>query len=342
MRAVQYVGEREAVVGARPDPRPGPGQVVIQMKAAGICGSDLHAYRHPRPDVVESGRVPGHEPAGVIAALGPDVRGWSVGDRVTVYFRRVCGQCHYCLIGRANVCLNRRGSYGVGPGLADGACAEQMVVDAQYLLPIPEDFSFEDAAIVACQGGTAYYPLSRLEVSGRNVLVVSGLGPVGLLATLFATAMGAASVGIDPSPTRRALAERLGAGHTLDPLTGPVGEQLRAIHPDGADRLIETSGSNAAHGAIGDLLKPLGMAAIVGLGSSDFKMPLGALTMRELIVFGTSIYPDSQYDQIWRFLRRHGLRPSQVVTDRFPIEEGARAFHLADTATAGKVCFTFA
>ena len=64
--------------------------------------------------------------------------------------------------------------------------------------------------------------------------------------------------------------------------------------------------------------------------------------LRELIVFGTSIYPDSQYDQIWRFLRRHGLRPSQVVTDRFPIEEGARAFHLADTATAGKVCFTFA
>src|SRR3989442_77565 len=125
----------------------------------------------PRPDVVESGRVPGHEPAGVIAALGPDVRGWSVGDRVTVYFRRVCGQCHYCLIGRANVCLKRRGSYGVGPGLADGACAEQMVVDAQYLLPIPEDFSFEDAAIVACQGGTAYYPLSRLEVSGRDVLV---------------------------------------------------------------------------------------------------------------------------------------------------------------------------
>jgi threonine dehydrogenase-like Zn-dependent dehydrogenase len=341
MQAVHYVAERQAAVGVRPDPQPGPGQVVIRMKAAGICGSDLHAYRHPREDVVQSGRVPGHEPAGVIEALGADVRGWSVGDRVTVFFRKVCGQCHYCRIGRANVCLNRGGSYGVGPGLADGACAERMVVEAQYLMPIPEDFSFEDAAIVACQGGTAYYPLTRLGVSGRDVLVVSGLGPVGLLATLFATAMGATIVGIDPSAERRALAAGLGAGRTLDPGDGPVGEQLRAIYPDGADKLIETSGSNVAHAAIGDLLKPLGMAAIVGLGSSEFKMPLGALTMRELIVFGTSIYPDSQVEEIWSFLRRHGLKPSQVVTDRFPIEEGARAFQLADRATAGKVCFTF-
>jgi len=341
MRAVRYVGEREAAVGTRPDPRPGPGEVVIRMKAAGICGSDLHAYRHPRPDVVESARVPGHEPAGVIEALGPDVSGWSVGDRVTVFFRKVCGQCHFCRIGRANVCLNRGGSYGVGLGLADGACAERMVAAAQYLLPIPDDFSFEDAAIVACQGGTAYYPLTRLGVSGRDVLVVSGLGPVGLLATLFASAMGATIVGIDPAPERRALAERLGAGHTLDPLVGPIGEQLRAIYPDGADKLLEASGANAAHAVIGDLLKPLGMAAIVGLGSSEFKMPLGALTMRELIVFGTSIYPDSQYEEIWRFLRRHGLRPSQVVTDRFGIEDGVRAFQLADRATAGKVCFTF-
>ena len=89
------------------------------------------------------------------------------------------------------------------------------------------------------------------------------------------------------------------------------------------------------------LLKPLGMAAIVGLGSSDFEMPLGTLAMRELIVFGTSIYPDSQYDEIWRFLRRHRLSPSQDVTDRFRIEDGARAFQLADGATAGKVCLTF-
>src|SRR5262249_54434725 len=163
----------------------------------------------------------------------------------------------------ANVCTNRRGSYGVGPGLADGAHAEYMAVEAQYLLRLPDDFSFEDGAIVACQGGTAYYPLTRLGVNGRHLVVISGLGPGGLLATLFGSRMGGTYVGMDRSPERRAFAERLGAVKTYDPTAGTVGEQLKADFPDGADKLAECSGANAAHAAIGDLLKPLGMAAIV-------------------------------------------------------------------------------
>jgi threonine dehydrogenase-like Zn-dependent dehydrogenase len=341
MRALRFAGDREAVLQDKADPRPRPNEVVIKMHAAGICGSDLHGYRHPRPDVIESGRVPGHEPAGEILELGAEVRGWKVGDRVTIYFRLICGECAYCRVGRGNVCTNRRGSYGVGLGLLDGAHAELMVVEAQALLRVPEDFSCEDAAIVACQGGTAYYPLTRLAVSGRDVLVVSGLGPVGLLATLFASRMGATIVGIDPAPERRALGEKLGAARTIDPAAGPVGEQLRAYFPDGADKLLEASGASPAHAAIPDLLKPLGMAALVGLGNPELKLPLGQVAMRELILFGTSIFPDSQYDEIWEFMRRHGIRPSQVVTDRFPIEEGPRAYQLADTATAGKVCFAF-
>jgi len=311
------------------------------MKAAGICGSDLHVYRHPDARFVDSGRVPGHEPAGVIAEVGADVRGWSVGDRVTAYFRQVCGTCHYCSSGHSNVCTNRRGSYGVGPGTADGADAEYMVVEAQYLFAVPSDFSLEDAAIVACQGGTAYYPLTRLAASGQDVLVVSGLGPVGLLATLFGSRMGAEIVGIDPSPDRRALAEQLGALRTFDPAAGSIGEQVRACYPQGADKLFEASGAAPAHAAIPDLLRPLGMAALVGLGNAELKMSLSAVVHRELVVFGTSAFPTSQYDEIWRFLRRHRITPSQVVTHRFSIEQGAEAFRIADTATTGKVCFAF-
>src|SRR5579859_6737169 len=312
------------------------------MQAAGICGSDLHIYRHPDPRFVESGRVPGHEPAGIIAELGSDVRGWSVGDRVTAYFRQVCGTCHQCRTGHSNVCTNRRGSYGVGPGTADGADAEYMVVEAQYLFKVPDDFSLEDGAIVACQGGTAYYPLTRLGASGQDVLVVSGLGPVGLLATLFGSRMGAEVVGIDPSPERRALAEKLGARRTVDPTAGPIGEQVRAFYPGGADKLFEASGAPPAHLAIPDLLRPLGMAALVGLGNTEFKLPLGQIVHRELIVFGTSIFPMTQYDEMWRFFRRHAISPSQVVTHRFSLEEGAEAFRLADSASTGKVCFALA
>src|SRR5215471_2550801 len=247
MQALRYVGEREVVCYDRADPRPGPNEVVLRMQAAGICGSDLHVYRRPGADFVDKRRVPGHEPAGIIDEIGADVRGWQVGDRVTSYFRQVCGSCLYCRSGHSNVCTNRGDSYGVGLGTADGAHAERMVVQAKLLFRVPDDFSLEDAAIVSCQGGTAYYPLTRLAASGQDVLVVSGLGPVGLLATLFGSRMGAEVVGIDPSAERRELAEQLGAVRTFDPTAGAIGEQVRTWYPRGADKLFEASGAAAAH-----------------------------------------------------------------------------------------------
>jgi threonine dehydrogenase-like Zn-dependent dehydrogenase len=337
VRALSIVGERQVAVGDWPDPTPGPGEVVIQMKAAAICGSDLHPYRHPRGGR-EGAVIPGHEPAGVIVEVGPEVRGWSVGDRALVYFRRTCGECYYCRTGHRNVCANRRTSYGVG---ANGSDAEYMAVEAPSLLPLPEDLSFVDGAVLACQAGTAYYPLSRLGCSGRDTLVVSGLGPVGLLATMFATAMGARVIGIDPSAERRDLARRQGAEFTLDPREGHLGEQVKAIAPLGADQLIETSGANAAHAVIGEMVKPLGQVAIVGLGSDNFSMPLMHLVHRQLQLFGTSIYPDTQVPEICAFLRRHQLRLDTVISHYFPLERGPEAFQLADTATAGKVCFQF-
>jgi threonine dehydrogenase-like Zn-dependent dehydrogenase len=88
-------------------------------------------------------------------------------------------------------------------------------------------------------------------------------------------------------------------------------------------------------------MRPLGMAALVGLGTAELKMPLGPVVHRELILFGTSIFPTSQYDEMWEFFREHRIAPSRVVTHRFSIDQGTEAFQLADTATKGKVCFTF-
>jgi propanol-preferring alcohol dehydrogenase len=311
------------------------------MRATAICGSDLHPYRHADPSRFEVDYVPGHEPCGDIVAVGRDVTGWKVGDPAVVYFRRTCGHCHYCRSGHRNVCANRRTSYGHGGG-ANGSFAEYMAVEARSLMRKPEYLSYFEGAAISCQGGTAYYPLSRLGVSGRDLLVVSGLGPVGLFATMFARAMGARVVGIDPSAPRRALAAQLGAEMTFDPTAGPIGEQLRSHYPDGADKLIETSGSPAAHGTVGDLLKPLATAAMVGLGTPTFSMPLSHLAMRQLTVFGTSIYPDTQFEEICRFLRDHKISLESIVTHRFTLEDGAEAYRMAETATTGKVAFTFA
>jgi threonine dehydrogenase-like Zn-dependent dehydrogenase len=158
---------------------------------------------------------------------------------------------------------------------------------------------------------------------------------------LFAKAMGATIVGVDPSAGRRELAQQLGAATTLDPTDGPIGEQLGASYSGGADKLIETSGSPAAHAAIGDLLRPLGAAALVGLGTAELKMPLMRLVHKELTIFGTSIYPDRQFDEICQFLKRHDIRLSSIVSHRFSLDEGPEAFETAASATSGKVCFGF-
>lgn len=338
MRALSYTGERQVIVKDKPEPAPGPNEVVVQIRATAICGSDLHAYRHPSPEMIAADATPGHEPCGVIVALGADVRGWAVGDPVVVYFRRTCGACRFCRQGHRNLCLNRRSSYGHGPG-ADGSHAEYMAVETGSLLRLPDYLSFRDGAILACQGGTAFAPLTRLGVSGRDTLVVSGLGPVGLLATLFGTALGARVIGIDPSAGRRALAAEIGAAATIDPAAGDVVAAVRAHCPIGADALIETSGAAAAHAVIGDLLRPRGRAALVGLGNPTFTSPLMRLVHRELTLIGSSIYPDGQFEELCEFIRRHGIDLGRIVSHDLTLEDGPRAFQLADSATTGKICF---
>ncbi len=338
MRALKIAGERQVVVVDLPDPRPEPNEVIVQMKASAVCGSDLHPYRHPRPADLEM--VPGHEPSGVIVEVGSAVQDWQVGDRVVVYFRRTCGKCSYCRKGFRNACLNRRGSYGHGNG-PNGSNAEYMAVEENSLMRLPDDFSFVDGAIVACQAGTAYAPLTRLQPNGRDILIVSGLGPVGLLATMFGSAMGARVVGIDPVAQRRELALALGASNVLDPTSGSLLDDLHAIDPLGGDKLIETSGANPAHAVIPQLLKAFGEAALVGLGSQNFSVPLMGIVHRQITVFGSSIYPDTLLPEIFEFVRRHQLSLSSVISQYFPLEQGPEAFKIAESATTGKICFTF-
>jgi propanol-preferring alcohol dehydrogenase len=339
VKALRTSGERQVEVLDLPIPKPEPGEVVIEMKATGICGSDLHPYRRPTRWHLEGGFISGHEPCGVIAEVGPGVTGWKVGDRVVPYFRRTCGECANCRAAMRHVCTNRRASYGHQG--CDGSHAEYMRVEEPCLIRLPDHLSFLDGAILACQGGTAYAPLARMGVSGRDVLVVTGLGPVGLLSVLFAKAMGATVVGTDPSVGRRTIAEQLGAVLTIDPTEGSVNEQLRAHFPDGADKLTETSGAASAYAVMGDLLRARGTIAIVGGGTPELVMPRRGLGSSELTIFGSSAYPPHQFAEIAEFVRRHDIKLESVVSEIFPLEEGPEAFRIAADANTGKVCFRF-
>lgn len=338
MRALSITGERTAEVHDKPDPEPGPGELLIEMRASAICGSDLHIYRDPRPAFVDNAVTPGHEGCGVVAAVGEGVEGWAPGDRAVVYFRRTCGVCRYCAAGQNHVCADIRPGYGFA---AHGSDAELMAADASAVLRLPDGFSFRDGSILACQGGTAFAPLVRLGAGGLDRVAVSGLGPVGLLATQFAAAMGAEVIGIDPAAGRRALAERAGAAATLDPAAGDPAAAIRAHWPGGADKLVETSGATPAHEAIPRLVRPLGAAALVGLGNPVFQTSLNEITRWEITLLGSTIYPMSQWGALCDFVLRKGIDLGAVVSHDLGIEEGARGFRLADEAAGGKICFHF-
>ena len=256
MRALSIVGERAIEVVDKPDPEPGPGELLIAMQASAICGSDLHIYRNPRPAFIDNAVTPGHEGCGVVAAVGEDVEGWSVGDRAVVYFRRTCGivpLLHHRQQSRlrqhpARLRLRRRRLRR----RADDLRRERRRCVCRTTS------NYREGSILACQGGTAFAPLVRLGAGGLDRIAVSGLGPVGLLATQFAIAMGAEVIGIDPVESRRSLASELGASVTLDPTAGEVGAAIKAHWPDGADKLVETSGATPAHEAISSIVRAAG------------------------------------------------------------------------------------
>ncbi len=338
MRALRIASEKVIEVWDKPEPTPKAGEVLLRLHASAICGSDLHVFRKPSANFIETMTTPGHEASGEIVALGPGVDGWSIGERVAVYFRRTCGNCDYCRTGNNHVCGSIRPGYGFA---ADGSDAEFMAADASTLMRIPDELSYSEASILSCQGGTAYAPLLNLGVSGRDRVVVTGLGPVGLLATLFAVAMGAEVTGIDPVAERRALALEVGATAVIDPVADDVAAALKEVWPSRADKLVETSGASAAHESLPVLVRPLGSAALVGLGNPVFQTPLGALTRWQISLFGSTIYPQAMWNELCDFVVRKQIGLETVVSENLSIAEGGRGFELAEGAATGKIMFHF-
>jgi threonine dehydrogenase-like Zn-dependent dehydrogenase len=325
------------VVVDQESPRPGPGQVLVAIRAAGICGTDLHSYRARVEDYPKLAEfIPGHEPCGEIAEVGPDVDGWATGDRVVVYHRITCLRCAYCRAGARHLCVDHKGVYGFGP---DGADAELMVANVAELMTLPDDYSYVEGVLFACQVGTAYSPLKAMNVGAGDTILVSGLGPVGLLGVMLARALGARVVGADPSPARRALAERLGAAAALDPEAEPLARAVEPISAGGVDKLLETSGSPAAHASIVKVLRPNGAAALVGLGAREVALKLAPLISKQLHVFGTSIYPFEEFGEIAGFVRARRVPIQDVVAEELTLEEAPAGFEIADRAETGKVVF---
>jgi threonine dehydrogenase-like Zn-dependent dehydrogenase len=305
------------------------------MVRAAVCGSDLHGYRHPRASRPPSTIIPGHEPVGVIAALGPGVLGLHEGQRVLIYHRGGCGACPQCLHGEPNICDGKQRER------LDGSDADYMLFWADRMFPLADDVSWDTAVVISCQAGTAYAPLRRLRASGRDVIVVSGLGPVGLCAVALGQAMGATIIGIDPMKERRALGLQFGASHAIDPSAGDPTAQVLEFAPGGADGVVETSGNPGAQAKTVEFLRVQGTVAMVGLGHQVPSITPATMFRRQLSMYTSNLYPQWMLPEIVDFVQRRQVPLDQIITDRFAIDDASAAFKLADSATTGKVVFSW-
>jgi threonine dehydrogenase-like Zn-dependent dehydrogenase len=339
MRGVYLPGNSTTEIRDLPDPEPGPGDVLLRMRASTICGSDIRAiYReHAQGDPAEmyQGVVAGHEPAGEVVAVGPGAVRLEVGDRVCVYHISGCGQCDDCVRGYQISCSSpQRAAYG---WQRDGGHADLILAAERDCIVLPDFVTFLDGACVACGFGTAYEGLLRAQVSGRDALAVVGLGPVGLAAGLLGGKLGATPrVGLDPSPERRDLAVRLGA---VDAAFAPEDvDAARAAADGGAHVAVDCSGSEPGRGTAIALVRPRGRVVLVGEGNG-MRVPDVSPTLihPSITILGSWVTSLDHMRELVSRLAAWNLHPEIVVTDTFPIADAAAAYQLADAGRAGKV-----
>jgi threonine dehydrogenase-like Zn-dependent dehydrogenase len=341
MDAVRLPGASTVSHVRVPVPVPGQGQVLLRVGASSICGSDIRSiYREHlgRGPEAYQGVIAGHEPAGEVAALGPGVRRLAVGDRVAVYHIVGCGRCDECRHGYEIGCTDpSRAAYG---WQRDGGHAQFLLAEERSCLPLPDALSLVDGALVSCGFGTAYEALLRLDVSGRDQLLVTGLGPVGLAAAMMGRAMGASPViGTDPSAERRRLALDLGlVDRALPADEGTVDAVLDLTGGRGCSATLDASGSAAARATALAATRTWGRCALVGEGGR-LEIDVSPLLIHpQLTVHGSWVTSLGHMAQLLEDLVRWRLRPERIVTHRFPLERADEAYAVAAAGAAGKVC----
>jgi threonine dehydrogenase-like Zn-dependent dehydrogenase len=325
-------------------PRPGIGQVLIRMRASGICGSDIHYIYHKHvgddPRSRYQGVVAGHEPAGEVIELGAGCRHFKAGDRVAVYHISGCGFCRACRKGFQISCTDPlRAAYG---WQRDGGHASFLVADERDLVHLPDSLSFKDGCFISCGVGTAYEGILRGNVSGSDSVLVVGLGPVGMAALMLAGGRGAhLRVGVDVQSERIAQAARLGLiDHGF--VAGPDAlEAINSVTRGGAHVSLDCSGN--PHGRLLALQGTASWGRCVYIGETGhvtFNVS-DDLMHRQRTLYGSWVTSLHNMDQCCDDLAAWGLHPHDIITDALPLEEVSEAYALMAGGKSGKVVIEF-
>ncbi|KQT93489.1 iditol 2-dehydrogenase [Marmoricola sp. Leaf446] len=342
MKAAVFLGDKQVALTDVEEPRPGPGEVVVQVCSSGMCGSDLKYYRGPGNDTYASGTITaGHEPAGVVHAVGPGVPDSAavVGDRVMVHHYIGCGSCAQCRSGWTQMCT-RQPVVVLGMN-GNGSHAPYLTVPAATLVKLDDRLSFDAGAAIGCGTGTAWGGLRRLGDLGGATVAIFGQGPVGLSGTMLAVALGARVIAVDMAPSRLAQARALGATAVVDPCQDdPVAAIRDLTGGRGAHAVLESSGSSAAASAGLRALGPWGRFCVVGLGGEvrfdvlEFhRSQMTAMTSWSMSLVGQ--------EECAAFVAENAVPVDDLFTHRWSLDEVVEAYELFDRQDAGKGVIQF-
>jgi len=322
-----------------PDPKPGPGQAVVRVKATSLCGTDAHIYRWDEwaRGRVHPPRIIGHEMCGEVAELGAGVTSVKVGDCVAAESHFTCGICFQCRTGQAHVCKNYK-ILGID---VDGSYADYVLLPERVLWKTSRDIPPELACVQEPLGNAVDAALAE-DLTGHTVLI-TGCGPTGLFAAAIARIAGAAVIiASDASDYRLGLAKQLGVDHTLNAKTDPSDRLAAAIQDitggEGVDAALEMSGDPSALHQAFKAVKNGGWVTLFGIptGSVPFDLP------NEIIFKGIRVYgvTGRRLFKTWYRLSglfKAGLNIRPVITHTFPLTDFAKGFDLIQSGQCGKV-----
>lgn len=318
MRASVLLGPQSLTIEERPVPTPGPDEVLIRVAAVGVCGSDVHYYRHGRIGdfVVNAPMVLGHEVSGRIVGVGERVDPGRIGERVAIEPHKPCFHCRECLGGRYNLCPHME-FYATPP--IDGAFTNYVVIASMFAHMVPESISDEAAALLEPLS-VAIAAMRKAHIVPGSSILIAGAGPIGILCAQAARAFGAARIIVsDVMPERRDRALRFGATDVLDPLVVDIASAGLDVNA-----FVDASGAPTAVFAGIRAVRPAGYAVLVGLGHTEMNLPVEHIQNNEVWVTGIFRYSDTWPAAI------HLVSSGQVdldalITGRYGLEEVEQA-----------------
>lgn len=321
MQAARYYGEDDLRLESVPKPTIGPGEVLVNLQAASICGSDIN-YLTGKTDPATEPVTLGHEGAGIVEAVGPGVETVTQDDRVVIHYVQSCGGCRPCNEGNDNRCRHRN---SIGHHV-DGTFAEYIAVPERAVLPLPDEVSFGEGSITGCAVSTGYHAVHVADVRPGDCVVVFGAGGVGLHAILWASRLGAGTtVAVDLDDRQLEAAAEYGADVLVNPDTDDVTDRVLEVTDGwGANASIECSGSPQAMAQAIDVLTgqthyESGTAVSVGIQTEPMSVEYTDIREGQLRVSGD--HNRAELGEILRLLSRGAVDVSPTITHEVPLED---------------------